>query len=161
MCCKIVYQTKRCFLHTGVFSQVTIGYDLQTSEYGTILSATASAAMVWWCGAPCVPGKTAWSTRRCSSRRKNTIPCLGRANNQPCNKLEFHKVLECTSSAQMQIENAHFGPRSVLYVDVVTTSANSNGLGTRPAATRPEMCAMSARRYARHLSAIWKTNELY
>ena len=30
-------------------------------------------------------------------------------------------------------------------VVVVTTSACSNGEGTRPAATSPEMCAMSAR----------------
>jgi hypothetical protein len=37
------------------------------------------------------------------------------------------------------------GPRSDLCVVVVTTSACSNGEGTRPAATSPEMCAMSAR----------------
>ena len=40
------------------------------------------------------------------------------------------------------------GPRSDLCVVVVTMSANSNGEGTTPAATRPEMCAMSASMYA-------------
>ncbi len=38
------------------------------------------------------------------------------------------------------------GPRSDLCVVVVTTSACSNGDGMTPAATRPEMCAMSTTR---------------
>ena len=46
------------------------------------------------------------------------------------------------------------GPRSDLCVVVVMTSAYSKGEGTTPAATRPEMCAMSARRYAPTLSQI-------
>ena len=41
-----------------------------------------------------------------------------------------------------------------LCVVVVTTSEYSNGDGIMSAATRPEMCAMSARRYAPVLSAI-------
>jgi hypothetical protein len=35
-----------------------------------------------------------------------------------------------------------------LWVVVVTMSESSNGVGTTPAATRPEMCAMSDRRRA-------------
>ena len=42
----------------------------------------------------------------------------------------------------------HLGPRRVLCVVVVTMSAYSNGLGIRSAAMRPEMCAISAIRYA-------------
>ena len=44
------------------------------------------------------------------------------------------------------------GPRNDLWVVVVTTSANSNGLGITFAATRPLMCAMSAKRTAFCLS---------
>ena len=44
------------------------------------------------------------------------------------------------------------GPRNDLWVVVVTTSANSNGLGITFAATRPLMCAMSAKRIAFCLS---------
>ena len=39
------------------------------------------------------------------------------------------------------------GPRSVLCVVVVTKSACGTGLGCRPAATSPAMCAMSTIRY--------------
>ena len=48
------------------------------------------------------------------------------------------------------------GPRSVLCVVVVTMSACSQGLGWTPAATRPEMCAMSTRNTAPTRSAIWR-----
>ncbi len=46
------------------------------------------------------------------------------------------------------------GPRSVLCVVQVTTSAYGTGLGCTPAATRPPMCAMSTIRYAPTSSAI-------
>ena len=48
------------------------------------------------------------------------------------------------------------GPRRVLCVVEVTMSAYSQGLGCRPAATRPEKCAMSTRNSAPTLSAIWR-----
>jgi hypothetical protein len=40
------------------------------------------------------------------------------------------------------------GPRSVLCVVVVTTSAYGTGDGCSPAATSPAMCAMSTMKYA-------------
>lgn len=46
------------------------------------------------------------------------------------------------------------GPRSDLWVVVVTTSAYSKGDGMTPAATSPLICAMSARRTAFCLSQI-------
>ena len=46
------------------------------------------------------------------------------------------------------------GPRSVLCVVVVTTWACGNGLGMRPAATRPAKCAMSTRKCAPTSSAM-------
>ena len=66
---------------------------------------------------------------------------------------EFFFSLPLPNSLRLKKNNAPFrkkiiaprGPRSDLCVVVVTTSACSKGEGTRPAATRPEMWAMSAR----------------
>ena len=49
------------------------------------------------------------------------------------------------------------GPRSVLWVVVVTNSACGTGLGCSPAATRPAMWAMSAITTAPHSSAALRT----
>ena len=49
------------------------------------------------------------------------------------------------------------GPRSVLWVVVVTNSACGTGLGCSPAATSPAMCAMSAMTTAPHASAARRT----
>ena len=49
------------------------------------------------------------------------------------------------------------GPRSVLCVVVVTNSQCGTGLGWRPAATRPAMCAMSAITSAPDASAAART----
>ena len=46
------------------------------------------------------------------------------------------------------------GPRSVLWVVVVTTSAYGIGLGCAPPATRPAMCAISTIKYAPTSSQI-------
>ena len=54
--------------------------------------------------------------------------------------------IQCTSSKTKPDTNR--GPRRVLWVVVVTTSAYSNGPGITFAAIKPEMCAMSAIRYA-------------
>ena len=45
------------------------------------------------------------------------------------------------------------GPRSVLWVVEVTMSAYSQGFGCKPAATSPEMCAMSTSNTAPTASA--------
>ena len=49
---------------------------------------------------------------------------------------------------------APLGPRKDVWVVVVTTSAYSKGEGMTPPTTKPEICAMSASKYAPHLSAI-------
>ncbi len=77
--------------------------------------ATARAAMVFRCGPPCSPGKTARSSLRAMSRL-------------------------------WVISIAPRGPQRLLWVVVETTSAMPMGLGWTPAATRPEMWAMSASR---------------
>mmetsp|Transcript_1936 Transcript_1936/g.4493 ORF Transcript_1936/g.4493 Transcript_1936/m.4493 type:complete len:264 (+) Transcript_1936:103-894(+) len=99
-------------------------------------SATASAQIVWLCGPPWRPGKTAWSMGPARSYMMS-LPFLS----WPLTPLR-EKIM------------APRGPRRDLWVVVVTTSANSKGSGTTLAATRPEMCAMSARRMAPHASAI-------
>ncbi len=58
------------------------------------------------------------------------------------------------SSSSLVMISPPLGPRSDLWVVVVTTWACGNGDGCTPAATSPEMCAMSAIRYAPTSSAI-------
>jgi hypothetical protein len=79
-------------------------------------NATAFAAMTCMSGPPCVPGNT-------SELSFFVIASLARARIRPPR-----------------------GPRSVLCVVVVTTSAYGIGSGYRPAATRPATCAMSTNR---------------
>ena len=82
-----------------------------------------SPAVVWLCGPPWRPGKTALVDRRGVLAR-------------------LHMII------------APRGPRSVLWVVVVTTSACPTGDGCAPPAIRPAMCAMSATRMAPTSSAI-------
>ena len=90
--------------------------------------ATALAAITCIRGPPWTPGKTdlsiAWASVLFPSAGKSARSMPGgrsaRANTRPPR-----------------------GPRSVLWVVVVMMSAWGNGLGCRPAATRPATCAMS------------------
>lgn len=52
------------------------------------------------------------------------------------------------------------GPRSDLWVVVVTTSAYSKGDGITPAATKPLMCAMSASKTAFCLSQTYQQSKM-
>ena len=79
-------------------------------------SATAMAAVVWLCGPPCRPGKTALSI-----------------------------AVACSAVVMIM---APRGPRRVLCVVVVITSAWPTGDGCAPPAIRPAMWAMSATRTA-------------
>mmetsp|Transcript_123991 Transcript_123991/g.332959 ORF Transcript_123991/g.332959 Transcript_123991/m.332959 type:complete len:242 (-) Transcript_123991:664-1389(-) len=91
-------------------------------------SSCAASAPIWWLwGPPCRPGKTAMSMRSLMS---------GMASEY------LKKIMPAR------------GPRSDLWVVVVTTSQCSKGAGCCPVATRPEMCAMSAIKSAPTSSAI-------
>mmetsp|Transcript_17496 Transcript_17496/g.43177 ORF Transcript_17496/g.43177 Transcript_17496/m.43177 type:complete len:254 (-) Transcript_17496:828-1589(-) len=120
-----------CFLRRPVMAcmlAITCVWYALNSGDAACLSATASPAMVWLWGPPCSPGNTAKLIL--SSRSYMTgLPFLSTPF-WPLRK----KIM------------APRGPRRDLCVVVVTTSAWSNGDGMMPAATRPEMCAMSASR---------------
>ena len=97
------------------FATICLPYSLNDGCAAS-LSATAIAAVVWLCGPPCNPGKTALSrTVACSALETNIAPR---------------------------------GPRKVLCVVVVITSANGTGEGWTPAAINPAMCAASAAKTA-------------
>ena len=71
----------------------------------------------------------------------------------PCSpgKTALSTAAACSSLHSTRPER---GPASVLCVVDVTTSACSTGFGCRPAATRPEKCAMSTISRAPTSSAI-------
>mmetsp|Transcript_30507 Transcript_30507/g.87123 ORF Transcript_30507/g.87123 Transcript_30507/m.87123 type:complete len:207 (+) Transcript_30507:417-1037(+) len=107
---------------------ITCSWYWRNSGVWPCLRATASAVMDWLCGPPWRPGKTA---ALIFSSRSHVVglPFLSTPR-WPLRK----KIM------------APRGPRKDLCVVVVTTSAYSKGDGMTPATTRPEMCAMSARR---------------
>ena len=59
-----------------------------------------------------------------------------------------HRLVDCRPEVRAGERMPPRGPRSVLWVVVVTRSACGNGLGCSPAATSPAMCAMSTNRTA-------------
>mmetsp|Transcript_19598 Transcript_19598/g.47454 ORF Transcript_19598/g.47454 Transcript_19598/m.47454 type:complete len:256 (-) Transcript_19598:610-1377(-) len=101
------------------------------SGVAACLSATHSAAIVWLWGPPWSAGNTAWLMR------------ASRSYSSPFSFLPRRK--------KMMPER---GPRRVLCVVEVTTSAQSKGESTTPPATSPEMCAMSTIMYAPTLSQM-------
>mmetsp|Transcript_43101 Transcript_43101/g.105384 ORF Transcript_43101/g.105384 Transcript_43101/m.105384 type:complete len:227 (-) Transcript_43101:762-1442(-) len=110
-----------------LFLSTCVWYTLN-SGVAACLSATARAVMVWLWGPPWRPGNTAWLM---GFSRSYMISL-------PLASLLLRPFLKKIMAPR--------GPRRDLCVVVVTTSAYSKGLGTTPAATRPEMCAMSAMR---------------
>ncbi len=90
---------------------------------GGLLRATASAVMVWLWGPPWWPGKTEKLMGSSRSYRVS-LPVLGSVERTPLRK----KIM------------APRGPRSDLWVVVVTTSAYRKGEGMTPEATGAWRC---------------------
>mmetsp|Transcript_23350 Transcript_23350/g.53834 ORF Transcript_23350/g.53834 Transcript_23350/m.53834 type:complete len:220 (+) Transcript_23350:267-926(+) len=117
------------------FLRTCVWYSLNSGDCA-IFKATAKAVIVWLWGPPWRPGKTAEFTFSSRSYMMG-LPLLSTA------RCPFLKKIM-----------APRGPRNALCVVVVTMSAYSKGDGMTPADTRPEMCAMSASKYAPHDCAI-------
>mmetsp|Transcript_3532 Transcript_3532/g.8242 ORF Transcript_3532/g.8242 Transcript_3532/m.8242 type:complete len:264 (-) Transcript_3532:250-1041(-) len=125
----------RALASAALFFSTCSWYALN-SGVAACFSAHARPEIVWLWGPPCSPGKT--EKLILSSMSYMMVPFLGSSLRTPRRK----KIM------------APRGPRSDLCVVVVTTSAVLNGPGTTSAATRPEMCAMSASSHAPTLSAM-------
>ena len=90
-----------------------------------------------------------------ASPKQTALPAMMCSNGPPWvpGKIALLKLNFSAASLFARIRPP-LGPRSVLWVVVVTTSAYGIGLWWRPAATRPAIWAISTIRYAPTLSAI-------
>ena len=99
------------------------------------VSASAAAFFTTWCWYSANSGCMA-------SFRQTALPAMTCISGPPWLPGKMAESIFFASSA-LQRMTAPRGPRRVLCVVVVTTSAYGTGEGCAPPATRPPMCAMS------------------
>ncbi len=97
-----------------------------------------------------------WYSRNASvpaTAKQTALAAVAWHSGPPCSPGKTAESIFGPRSARDSTNPAR-GPASVLCVVEVTMSAHSTGLGCRPAATRPEMWAMSTMNSASTSSAI-------